>query len=324
MRALTSRVADAPTNTDRARPHGPVRAGRLMRVTLEQWRMLQAVVEAGGFARAAERVHKSPSSINHAVQKLEEQLGVDVFEVQGRKAVLTPAGEALLRRAGHLLEEAAEIENLAGALAAGVESEIRLAVDQLLPREPVIRALETFSKAYPATRIQLHEVVLSGGPDMLREAAVDILLGPELPSGYLGSCLGELSMVCVAHPSHPLAQTEAALTRRDLQAHRQVVVRDSGDQGGGQGGWVEADQRWTVSHMGTACEILRSGIGFAWVPEDRIAGDLAAGRLVELHLEAGARHRVPFYITHADRDRAGVASRSLMAALEQGFRGEPS
>ncbi|WP_255346818.1 LysR family transcriptional regulator [Thioalkalivibrio sp. AKL10] len=296
----------------------------MIRVTLEQWRMLQAVVDAGGFARAAERVHKSPSSINHAVQKLEEQLGVDVFEIKGRKAVLTAAGAALLRRAGHLLEEAAEIETLAGALAAGVESEIRLAVDQLLPRAPVIGALEVFSRAYPATRIQLHEVVLSGGPDLLREAAVDILLGPELPSGYLGTCLGELSMVCVAHPSHPLAQDEAPLTRRDLQPHRQVVVRDSGAQASGEGGWVEADQRWTVSHMGTACEILRSGIGFAWMPEDRIAEDLAAGGLVELNLEAGARHAVPFYITHADRDRAGAASQSLMDALEQAFRTERS
>ncbi|WP_018140821.1 LysR family transcriptional regulator [Thioalkalivibrio sp. ALJ7] len=301
-----------------------MRAAAVIRVTLEQWRMLQAVVDAGGFARAAERVHKSPSSINHAVQKLEEQLGVDVFEVQGRKAVLTPAGKALLRRAEHLLEEAAEIEALAGALAAGVESEIRLAVDQLLPRAPVIGALEAFSRAYPATRIQLHEVVLSGGPDLLRDAAVDILLGPELPSGYLGSCLGELSMVCVAHPSHPLAQAEMLLTRRHLQGHRQVVVRDSGIQAPGEGGWVEADQRWTVSHMGTACEILRSGIGFAWMPEDRIAEDLAAGRLVELNLEAGTRHQVPFYIVHADRDRAGVASQSLMEALEQAFRADPA
>ncbi len=286
--------------------------------------MLQAVVEAGGFARAAERVHKSPSSINHAVQQLEARLGVEVFEIQGRRAVLTAAGEALLRRAGHLLEEAAEIETLAGALAAGVESEIRLALDQLLPRAPVIAALEDFSRAYPATRIQLHEVVLSGGPDMLRSAAADILLAPELPSGYLGGCVGELSMICVAHPGHPLARSDQPLTRRDLQAQRQIVVRDSGAESAGEGGWVEADQRWTVSHMSTACEILRSGIGFAWMPEDRIAADLAAGRLVELPLEAGGRHNVPFYIAHADRDRAGAAARALMAALEAAFGGSSS
>lgn len=164
--------------------------------------MLQAVVAAGGFARAAEQVHKSPSSVNHAVQKLEERLGVEVFEVQGRKAVLTPAGEALLRRAEHLLEEAAEIEALAGALAAGVESEVRLAVDQILPREPVIQALERFSRAYPSTRVQLEEVVLTGGPELLREGRVDILIAPELPGGYLGTWLADQVMVCVAHPEH--------------------------------------------------------------------------------------------------------------------------
>ncbi|WP_255349553.1 LysR family transcriptional regulator [Thioalkalivibrio sp. ALJ9] len=295
----------------------------MIRVSLEQWRMLQAVVAAGGFARAAEQVHKSPSSVNHAVQKLEERLGVEVFEVQGRKAVLTPAGEALLRRAEHLLEEAAEIEALAGALAAGVESEVRLAVDQILPRGPVIQALERFSRAYPATRVQLEEVVLSGGPELLREGRVDILIAPELPGGYLGAWLADQVMVCVAHPGHPLADGRR-LTRRDLQAQRQIVVRDSGEQQAGEGGWLEADQRWTVSHMSTARAILCSGIGFAWLPLDRIAEDLEQGCLVELNLEAGTRHEVPFYMAHADRDRAGAASQALMEALEAAFGGSSS
>lgn len=286
--------------------------------------MLQAVVAAGGFARAAEQVHKSPSSVNHAVQKLEERLGVEVFEVRGRKAVLTPAGEALLRRAEHLLEEAAEIEALAGALAAGVESEVRLAVDQILPRDPVIQALECFSRAYPATRVQLEEVVLSGGPELLHEGRVDILIAPELPGGYLGAWLADQVMVCVAHPDHPLSVGKRRLTRRDLQAQRQIVVRDSGEQQAGEGGWVEADQRWTVSHMSTAREILRSGIGFAWLPLDRIAKDLEQGRLVELNLEAGTRHEVPFYMAHADRDRAGGASQALMEALETAFGATPA
>lgn len=55
----------------------------MSRVTLVQWQMLAAVIDHGGFARAAEAIHKSPSSINHAVHKLETQLGVSFW---------TPAG----------------------------------------------------------------------------------------------------------------------------------------------------------------------------------------------------------------------------------------
>lgn len=283
--------------------------------------MLQAVVDAGGFARAAQRVHKSPSTIHHAVQRLEEQLGIEVFELRGRRAVLTPAGEALLRRARHLLAEAEELETLAGSLAAGVEPEIRLAVDQILPQAPLLRALEVFARACPATRVQLHEVVLSGGPDLLLGGQVDILLAPEVPPGHLGRWLMEQEMVCVAHPDHPLARTEAALTRRDLRPQRQIVVRDSGVQHAGEGGWLEADQRWTVSHVDTAREILCSGVGFAWMPEDRVAADLAAGRLVELNLEAGAREPVPFCLVQVDRDRPGIARQALVEALEAAFCG---
>ncbi|PYG03913.1 MULTISPECIES: LysR family transcriptional regulator [unclassified Thioalkalivibrio] len=296
----------------------------MSRVTLEQWRMLKAVVDAGGFARAAERVHKSASSVNHAVQKLEEQLGVEVFQLQGRKAELTPAGHALLRRAEHLLEEAADIEALAGALATGVESELHLAVEQIIPAARVIHALEAFSREQPATRIQLHEVVLEDGPQRLEQGRVDMLLAPQVPSDFLAQEIGEQTMVCVAHPGHPLARSGAVLTRRDLRPHRQVVLRDSGARGNGEGGWLDADQRWTVGHVSTVLEVLRSGVGFAWVPLDRVADDLASGRLAELVLEAGGRMRVPFYLTLADGDAAGVAGRTLADALRTAFQSLPT
>ena len=71
--------------------------------TLEQWRILQAVVDHGGYAQAAEQLNKSQSSLNHAVAKLQHQLGIQLLEVKGRKAYLTEQGEVLLRRSRHRL-----------------------------------------------------------------------------------------------------------------------------------------------------------------------------------------------------------------------------
>src|SRR5262245_58483153 len=68
-------------------------------IGLDQWRALLAVVDAGGYAQAAEVLHKSQSAITYAVQKIESLLGVKAFELQGRKAVLTPTGHMLYRRA---------------------------------------------------------------------------------------------------------------------------------------------------------------------------------------------------------------------------------
>src|SRR5262252_4250306 len=97
------------------------------RITLEQWRALQAVVEAGGYAQAAEAMHKSQSTITYAVQKIESLLDVKVFEIQGRKSVLTQAGQVLYRRARTLLEEATLLERGAAEMSQQWQPEIRLA-----------------------------------------------------------------------------------------------------------------------------------------------------------------------------------------------------
>src|SRR4029453_9730054 len=116
-----------------APPKKPVQTMRLPHITLEQWRCLAAVVEAGGYAQAAEALHKSQSSVTYAVQKLESTLNVRAFEIQGRKAQLTPPGEMLYRRARLLLEEADEIERAASKASAGWEAEICVAAEKLFP-----------------------------------------------------------------------------------------------------------------------------------------------------------------------------------------------
>src|ERR1700675_3909913 len=102
-------------------------------ITLEQWRALAAVVDAGGYAQAAAVMHKTQSSVSYAVQKLESVLGVKVFKVEGRKAALTPTGQLLYRRARYLLDEAAGLEQAAKKLSAGWEAEIHLAVETIFP-----------------------------------------------------------------------------------------------------------------------------------------------------------------------------------------------
>src|SRR6266581_955594 len=98
------------------------------RITLDQWSALAAVVEAGGYAKAAERLHKSQSTVTYAVQQLESQLGVKAFQIEGRKAVLTPTGELLYRRARYLLDEASALERASKKISAGWEAQIRIAL----------------------------------------------------------------------------------------------------------------------------------------------------------------------------------------------------
>lgn len=103
------------------------------RVTLDQWRTLQAVVDHGGFAQAAEALHRSQSSISYTVARMQEQLGVPLLRIDGRKAVLTEAGEVLLRRSRQLVKQAGQLEELAHHMEQGWEPEVRLVVDAAYP-----------------------------------------------------------------------------------------------------------------------------------------------------------------------------------------------
>lgn len=287
----------------------------MSRVTLAQWQMLAAVVDHGGFARAAEAIHKSPSTLNHAVHKLEELLGVQMLEPVGRQVRLTEAGELLLRRARQLIESAAALEDVAGRLSEGLEAEVVLAVDQVFPSDALARALDEFSDAYPYVRVQLHETVLNGGIEMLYDGSADLVISGLSPQGFLGEPLVTVRFVAVAHPEHALHRLERSLDLRDLVQYRQLVVRDSALRQSMDAGWLKAEQRWTVSHLETSIDMVERSLGFAWLPETRIQDALAAGRLKPLALSAGGVREIPVQLIYRDRDRAGPATRAMAETL---------
>src|SRR3974377_447113 len=200
------------------------------KVTLEQWRALLAVVDAGGYAQAAETLHKSQSAVTYAVQKLEALLGVKVFEVIGRKARLTPAGEVLYRRARALIDEAGSLESAAGTLAAGWEPELGLAVELIFPTWLLLQCFERFAEEHPQTRIELYETVLSGTQETLLQRKVDLAICSQIPQGFTGDTLMRLRFIAAAHPDHPLHRLGRELTLQDLRQHRHLVIRDSGSQ----------------------------------------------------------------------------------------------
>lgn len=287
------------------------------RVSLEQWRTLRAVVEAGGYAQAAERLFKSQSAITYAVQKLERVLGVEVFEMKGRKAVLTAAGQVLYRRAVGLLDEAARLESAANQLAGGWEPEIRLAVDIIFPTWLLLGCLERFAAEQPATRVELLETVLGGTEEALLERKADLVIAATVPQGFLGDPLMHLRFVAVAAPQHPLHALPRPVTQQDLRRYRQLVVRDSGLQRRYSAGWLGAEQRWTVSHKATSIRAVCMGLGFAWYAEDVIRDELTSGALKPLPLREGAERHADLYLILPDADYAGPGTHRLAQLLQE-------
>jgi DNA-binding transcriptional LysR family regulator len=275
------------------------------RVSLEQWRCLAAVVEAGGYAQAAARLHKSQSTVTYALQQLELRLRVRVFEIQGRKAVLTGVGQMLYRRARTLLDDASDLERAARKASAGWEAEIGMGVEVLFPTWLMFECLSRFGVESPQTRIEWRETVLGGTAEALQAGRADLGISAQVPPGLAGEPLMSVAFVPVAHRDHPLHQLGREITTRDLRKHRHLVVRDSSAQRDKKSQTLEVEQRWTVTNMSTSIGAVSRGHGFAWLPQDKIRTELQDGLLKILPLRGGRERTAQLYLMFADRDAAG-------------------
>ena len=286
------------------------------RISLEQWRALLAVVDAGGYAQAAAALHKSQSSVTYAVQKLESLLGVKAFKVLGRKARLTPGGAVLYRRAKSLLEDASALEGAAGSLAAGWESELRIAAEIIFPTWLLLQCCARFGEEQPQTRLELYETVLGGTDEALQQRRVDLAICSQIPAGFTGDPLMRIRFIPVAHPGHPLHQLGRELTLQDLRRHRHLIIRDSGSQRR-SGSWLGAEQSWTVSQKATSIHAASTGLGFAWYADDTIRGELDRGELKQLPMREGKERWAELYLVYADRDYAGPGALRLAELLRE-------
>lgn len=281
------------------------------RVTLEQWRVLQTVVDTGGYAQAAEKLHRSQSSISYTVSKLQEQLGIPLLQIEGRKAQLTEAGRIVLDRSRQLVRQASELEAFAHNLGRGWEPEVRLVVDAAFPTALLMEVLQQFQPLNHGSRVQLREVILSGAEETLRAGEADLVIGAWVPQGFLGDRLIDTEFIAVAHPNHALHQLNRPLSASDLAAHVQVVIRDSGVTKPVDSGWLGAEQRWSVTRMETAVSTIANGLGFGWLPCHQIESKLADLTLKPLPLREGASHNASLFLIFGHPDNVGPATTTL-------------
>jgi len=285
------------------------------RVSLEQWLAFKTVVDCGSYAMAAQALNKSQSSISYAIARLNEQLPQPVLILDGRKAVMTDAGQVLYRHAEQLLNQASQAEAIASSLALGFESEVAIAVDVLVEVGSLVCAFEEFSQEFPHTRIRVLETSLSGTTEALLEKTADLVIGTKTPPGFQSRPLLQVKMIAVAAPGHPLVKNREDVSELELRSIRQVVLRDTGTFREQDSGWLQADQRWTVSHFSTSIKLLRSGLVFAFIPQNWIEDELAEGSLQRIPLAPSMDRLLQVHMMLADNQAAGPATKALYETI---------
>jgi DNA-binding transcriptional LysR family regulator len=282
------------------------------KANLDAWHVLRTVIDAGGFAQAANQLQRSQSAISYSVNKLEEQLGLELLTIQGRRAVLTPNGAQLLARSRDLLSEYEDMLELASELQKGHEQALSVWVDGLCPVQALKPALGEFQTHYPQTQVSLSQGLAcqSMGSRQIEQPAADLTITTR-PSGTTSlTNLGELTLVAVAHPNHPILGCTPPISQATLKKHRLVSIEAAQE--------VEDNQNqsvWRVANYHQAIEAVLMGQACGWLPEQSIGNELARGRLKRLELEQGERYQLPVFLQYGEQKPAGPARQALAKLL---------
>jgi DNA-binding transcriptional LysR family regulator len=256
-----------------------------MRITLEALQVLDAIDRRGSFAAAAAELHRVPSALTYQVQKLEQELDVLLFDRRGHRAVLTAPGRALLEDGRQLLRAAGELELRVKRLASGWESEVRIAVDNIIDAAVLLPLAAAFLAEAPGTRLRIAYEVLGGTWDALVAGRADLAIGasgdPPPGGGYAVRPIGRKAFVFAVAPGHSLATLPEPLSIELLQAHRAVAAGDTSRSLPPRSvGLLTGQDVLTVPDVRAKVAAQVAGLGCGWLPDHAAAPEVAAGRLV--------------------------------------------
>jgi DNA-binding transcriptional LysR family regulator len=262
----------------------------MLKLSLDALQILDAIDRRGSFASAGKELHKVPSTISYTVSKLEQDLGVQLFDRIGPRAHLTEAGVALLDEGRHLLRAARELEMRVRRVASGWEAELAVAVDSLFQPALLAEDVRAFSTVAEQTRIRLISEALSGTWEALLDRRADLLVGAagEGPSGggYVVEPLGVVRFVFAVAPGHPLAAVPEPLGREQLAAHCAIAVADSARRLLPRTvGLLMGQETVTVPDTVSKFRLQCAGLGFGFLPEPYVQAAVAQGRLVVRQVE---------------------------------------
>ena len=250
-------------------------------------RIFLAVVDAGSFAAAGRHLNRAVSVISYGVANLESQLGIVLFEREGsRKPVLTSAGRAVLAEARQIAQGFDGLRAKVTGLLEGLEGEVNLAVDVMLPSARLGRILRAFATEFPTVSLRLHVEALGAITSLVLNRTAIIGISGPLASGLKDIeriAAGSVAMVPVAAPDHPLGRMETIAPGAGRN-YTQLVLTDRSNSTEGHDFSVLSPKTWRLADLGAKHALLREGIGWGNMPLHMVYADLVAGTLIRLNM----------------------------------------
>ena len=287
-------------------------------MTLQELRYLVALADTGHFGQAAERCFVSQPTLSGQIKKLEDELGVAVFERTNRSVEITPVGEAILIHARQIMEQVDAIEQLARAAQDPLAGALRVGAIPTLSPYLIPLILLPLKRQHPQMKLILSEELTDTLLERLRDHEIDAaLLATAVDEPDLGSMPLFDEPFWIAFPRKHAFYNKDKITRKDLEGENLLLLAE---------GHCLADQAMEVCHLTernqqgeladlraasleTLIQLVAAGYGTTLVPALALRGSWTTGSGVVAQ---------PLSLPHASRRVSLVYRNSFprLAALE--------
>lgn len=294
-------------------------------LSLDQLRVVLAVVEEGSFSGAAKRFRRGQSAVSYSIAALEQQLGIRLFDRSGYRPVLTEGGAALVREMAEIVSRADRLRTKADAMAKGLEPELSLVCDVMFPLDELGRILKEFEAEFPTVAIRLYVEVLGGTFDLVINGTCSIGIVSRFqqpPPSLESHALKGVPITAVAAPGHSLAAASGPIPLTRLRDELQVVLTDRTDYTKDTEFRVFSRRTWRVSDLSAKHALIRQGLGWGTLPDHMISAELKAGALKALRLESfpSSGDEIPVSAIHRIDVIPGPAATWMLERLKRGAR----
>ena len=251
-----------------------------MMPSLKQLRYICAVAEHKHFSKAAEACHVTQSTLSAAIQELESQLGVVIFERNKKSVLITPLGARLLHQARLILGNVEDFVGLAKSHDEALTGEIRLGVIPTIGPFMLPHLLAELRKSYPKLKLYLREALSAQLLQQLQEGKLDLAI---LAFPYVMPDMETLSLfrddfVLCLPPGHQLEKSKQ-VKQHQLQGESLLLLeeghclRDHALEACKLES-ADTDLVYQGTSLHTLVQMVANGLGVTLLPAISVAGDV--------------------------------------------------
>jgi DNA-binding transcriptional LysR family regulator len=257
-------------------------------VSLDQLRTFIAAVDEGSFSAASRKLLRSQSVVSETISKLEEQIGVQLFDRSGRYPKLTPAGSAVLGDARSIITGVDLLKARAKGMSGGLEAELSVVIDVFYPIDAITQVAKEFRQKYPGVPLRIYVEALGAAIQPVLDGGCSIgIVGslPVIPDTLTHERLPGIAFLMVAAREHPLASYKGKIPKEVLGKHTQIILTDRSELSAGREFGVMSPATWRLADLFAKHHFLLKGLGWGGMPLHVVRKDLEEGRLSALPIE---------------------------------------